>query len=98
MEHTVMDKQIEEMNESMKAMQRRLDEVTSNNNTADQAKMGGNAEMQAEDQDRMNAAAMAGAAGGTAGLGTDKNSGGELGIPTGAGVNGHVGGTGTENP
>jgi len=93
-----MDKKIEEMDESMKAMQRRLDEVTSENNTTDKTKMGGNAEMQAKGQDKMNAAAMAGAAGGTAGLGTDKNSGGELGIPTGEGVNGHVGGTGTENP
>ncbi len=92
-----MDKKIEEMDESMKAMQRRVDEVWEGN-VGQETKMGGNAEMQAKDQDSMNPAAMAGAAGGTDGLGTDKNSGGEIGIPTGEGFNGHVGGTGTENP
>jgi len=92
-----MDKKIEEMDESMQAMQRRLDEVRYDDNAGDETKIGGNAEMQAKDQDNMNAAAMAGAAGDTAGLGTDKNSGGELGAPTGEGFNGHVGGTGTEN-
>jgi len=92
-----MDKKIEDMDESMQAMQRRLDEVNTNDNARGKTKIGGNAEMQAKDQDNMNPAAMAGAAGGTAGLGTDKNSGGELGAPTGEGFNGHVGGTGTEN-
>ena len=92
-----MDKKIEDMDESMKAMQRRLDEVNSNDDAGDETNIGGNAEMQAKDQDKVNPAAMAGAAGGTAGLGTDKNSGGELGAPTGEGFNGHVGGTGTEN-
>ena len=91
-----MDKKVEEMDESMKAMQRRLDEVSENNEVNDSG-IGGNSKMQAYDQDRMNPAAMAGAAGGTGGLGTDKNSGGELGIPTGEGFNGHAGGTGTEN-
>ncbi|MDQ4138899.1 MAG: hypothetical protein M3142_00090 [Bacteroidota bacterium] len=90
-----MDDKIEGMDESMKAMQRRLDEVWENQE--DEVKIGGNKEMQDKDHDRMNPGAMAGAAGGTGGLGTDKNSGGELGIPTGEGYNGHVGGTGTEN-
>ena len=92
-----MDKKIEEMDESMQAMQRRLDEVRSDDNAANGTNIGGNAAMQAKDQDGMNAAAMAGAAGGTAGLGTDKNSGGESGAPTGEGFNGYVGGAGTEN-
>ena len=91
-----MDEKIEGMDESMKAMQRRLEEVWKNNEGQDLT-IGGNKETQEKDQDRMNPGAMAGAAGGTGGLGTDKNSGGELGVPTGEGVNGHVGGTGTEN-
>ena len=90
-----MDEKIEGMDESMKAMQRRLDEVWEDD--GQDVQIGGNKEMQAQDQDHMNPGAMAGAAGGTGGLGTDKNSGGELGIPTGEGFNGHVGGTGTEN-
>jgi hypothetical protein len=89
-----MDKKIEGMDESMKAMQRRLDEVWEKGEEAATAP-GGNAEMQEQDQDRLNPAAQAGAAGGTSGLGTDKNSGGELGAPTGPGYQGHVGGTGT---
>ena len=56
----------------MKAMQMRLNEVGSDDTTGDETKIGGNAKMQARDQDRMNAAAMAGAAGDTAGLGTAK--------------------------
>lgn len=91
-----MDKKLEDMDETMKAMQRRLVEV--DNNNEGQNSIGGNQEVQDKDQDNMNPGAMAGAAGGTGGLGTDKNSGGELGAPTGEGINGHVGGTGTENP
>ncbi|QMU28351.1 hypothetical protein [Adhaeribacter radiodurans] len=90
-----MDDKIEGMDESMKAMQRRLDEVWEGKE--DEVNTGGNTKMQAKDQDKINPGAMAGAAGGTADLGTDKNSGGELGAPTGEGYNGHVGGTGTEN-
>ncbi|PSR53056.1 hypothetical protein AHMF7605_05710 [Adhaeribacter arboris] len=91
-----MDEKMEGMDESMKAMQRRLEEV-GKNNEGQNINIGGNKKVQDQDQDRMNPGAMAGAAGGTGGLGTDKNSGGELGVPTGEGVNGHVGGTGTEN-
>jgi hypothetical protein len=90
-----MDKKLEDQDETMKAMQRRIEEVWQDPDQARETRMGGNAEMAAEDQDRMNPAAMAGAAGGTAGLGTDKNSGGDLQAPTGEGVHGHVGGTGT---
>ncbi|MDQ3289679.1 MAG: hypothetical protein M3Q05_00160 [Bacteroidota bacterium] len=91
-----MDEKIEGMDESMKAMQRRVDEVWDEGDET-KVNIGGNKEMQDKDQDRMNPGAMAGAAGGTGGLGTDKNSGGEIGIPTGEGFNGHVGGTGTES-
>ncbi len=93
-----MDKKIEEMDESMKAMQRRLDEVEKNEGNQNFAP-GGNAETQEADQDRLNPAAMAGAAGSTAGLGTDLESGGDLGASTGTGYHGHVGGGGsaTEN-
>ncbi|WP_026462305.1 hypothetical protein [Adhaeribacter aquaticus] len=90
-----MDEHLEDKNESMKAMQRRMDEVWEDDSVRG-ARFGGNAATQDADKDRLNPAAMAGAAGGTAGLGTDKNSGGEIGLPTGEGYNGHVGGTGTE--
>lgn len=93
-----MDKKLEDQDETMKAMQRRVEEVQENPELARQAGPGGNAPMADKDQDRMNPAAMAGAAGGTAGQGTDKNSGGNLEAPTGEGVHGHVGGTGTETP
>lgn len=91
-----MDEKVEQMDESMKAMQRRLDEREAGEENTD-FKPGGNAETQQADQDRMNPAAMAGAAGGTGGLGTDRESGGDLGASTGTGVHGHVGGTATEN-
>jgi hypothetical protein len=93
-----MDKKLEDQDETMKAMQRRVDEVWEDPDRVPATRMGGNAELETGDQDPINPAVMAGAAGGTAGLGTDKNSGGELGAPTGTGVNGHVGGTGTETP
>jgi hypothetical protein len=93
-----MDKKLENQDETMKAMQRRVDEVWEDPDSGKKAGPGGNAEMADKDKDRMNPAAMAGAAGGTAGLGTDKNSGGDLQAPTGEGVHGHVGGTGTETP
>jgi hypothetical protein len=89
-----MDKEVEQMDESMKAMQRRLDEVEAGEGNADFAP-GGNAETQKADGDSTNPAAMAGAAGGTAGLGTDSESGGDLGTSTGTGYHGHVGGGGT---
>jgi len=91
-----MDKKIEEMDESMQAMQRRLDEIE--NSTEETSSPDKKSKLPDIDRGGMNPAAMAGAAGGTAGLGTDKNSGGDLGAPTGEGVNGHVGGTGTETP
>ena len=53
--------------------------------------------MQEQDQDDMNPAAMAGAAGSTSDLGTDRESGGDLGASTGTGIHGHVGGTATED-
>ena len=89
-----MDKEVEGMDESMKAMQRRLEEVE---NTKDRQNFapGGNAKTQEADQDQVNPAAMAGAAGGTGGLGTDAESGGDLGASTGTGYHGHVGGGGT---
>jgi hypothetical protein len=92
-----MDKQLEDQDETMKAMQRRIEEVWEEPDRAPKAGAG-NAELEAKDKDATNPAAMAAAAGGTAGLGTDKNSGGNLGAPTGTGVHGHVGGTGTETP
>ncbi|GEO04216.1 hypothetical protein AAE02nite_18800 [Adhaeribacter aerolatus] len=94
-----MDKEVEGMDESMKAMQRRLEEVEKNKEGKQNFAPGGNAETQNADQDQINPATMAGAAGGTAGLGTDQESGGNLGAPTGTGYHGHVGGGGaaTEN-
>ena len=92
-----MDKKIEEMDESMKAMQRRLDEVEKESAQNQGFTPGGNAKTQEADRDRMNPAAMAGAAGGTGGLGTDRESGGDLGASTGTGYHGHVGGTATED-
>ena len=92
-----MDKKIEGMDESMQAMQRHLDEKEKEANGTTPSK--NKTDITDIDRDsRLNPAALAGAAGGTAGLGADKNSGGELGAPTGPGVNGHVGGTGTETP
>jgi hypothetical protein len=93
-----MDKKLEDQDETMKAMQRRIDEVWENPDRVPETRIRGNAGMEAQDQDPINPAVMAGAAGGTAGLGTDKNAGGALGAPTGTGVNGHVGGTATESP
>jgi hypothetical protein len=94
-----MDKKIEDMDEGMKAMQRRLNEVEAErkNGTDTTSRIGGNQAQQEQDQDEMNPAAMAGAAGGTGGLGTDRESGGDLGASTGTGVHGHVGGTATED-
>ncbi|MDB5262803.1 MAG: hypothetical protein JWQ14_2084 [Adhaeribacter sp.] len=92
-----MDKKIEEMDESMKAMQRRLEEVEKESEANEGFSPGGNAETQQADQDPVHPAAMAGAAGGTGGLGTAHESGGDLGAPTGTGYHGHVGGTATEN-
>ncbi len=82
----------------MKAMQRRLDEVEAarKNGEDTTTNIGGNQAMQDQDQDQMNPAAMAGAAGGTGSLGTDRESGGDLGASTGTGIQGHVGGTATE--
>jgi len=91
-----MDKKVEEMDESMKAMQRRIDEIQTGEGNQD-FEPGGNAATQEADQDQMNPASMAGAAGGTAGSGTDPESGGELGASTGTGYHGHVGGIATEN-
>ena len=89
-----MDKKVEAMDESMKAMQRRVEEIE--NQEEDQNfRPGGNAEAQKADQDQINPAAAAGAAGGTAGLGTDRESGGDLDASTGTGYHGHVGGGGT---
>jgi hypothetical protein len=93
-----MDKKIEDQDETMKAVQRRVEEVWEEADHGREARMRSNAEVEAKDKDANNPAAMAGAAGGTAGLGTDKNSGGDLQAPTGPGVHGHVGGTGTESP
>ena len=94
-----MDKKVEEMDESMKAMQRRLDEMKNKGEEIQDFRPGGNAKTQAADHDQINPAAMAGAAGGTGGLGTDTESGGDLGASTGTGYHGHVGagGTATEN-
>jgi hypothetical protein len=92
-----MDKKVEEMDESMKAIQRRLDEIEKASEGNQDFAPGGNAETQDADRDRMNPAAMAGAAGGTGGSGTDQESGGDLGASTGTGYHGHVGGTGTED-
>ncbi|KAA5546387.1 hypothetical protein [Adhaeribacter rhizoryzae] len=94
-----MDKNIEGMDESMRAMQRRLEEVAQDNESSQNFKPGGNAETQQTDLDQINPAAMAGAAGGTGGVGTDQELGGDLGAATGTGCHGHVGdgGTATEN-
>ena len=90
-----MDNKIEKMDEGMKAMLRRLDEVEKDKKSSQNFAPGGNAETQETHQDRLNPAAMAGAAGGTGGLGTDHESGGDLGASTGTGYHGHVGGGGT---
>jgi len=85
------------MDESMQAMQRYLDDKEKEASGTTLSKNKTN--ITEIDQDSQpNPAALAGATGGTAGLGTDKDSGGELGASTGEGVNGHVGGTGTETP
>lgn len=88
---------MEDQDETMKGMQRRLDEVWEDPDKVS-ARKDDNADMEAKDKDPINPAVMAGAAGGTAGLGTDKNSGGDLQAPTGPGIHGHVGGTATETP
>ena len=90
-----MDKHLEDQDETMKAMQRRVEEVWQKPDSRRKDKKT-QAGQQAKDQ--VHPAALAGAAGGTGGLGTDKTSGGDLGAPTGPGVTGHVGGTGTETP
>jgi len=90
-----MDKEVEGMDESMQAMQRRLEEVEKDNQGNQNFTPGGNIAAQKADQDQINPAAMAGAAGGTGGLGTDQESGGDLGASTGTGYHGHVGGGGT---
>jgi hypothetical protein len=92
-----MDKQLEDQDETMKAMQRRIEEVWKEPDSRRKDKKA-QAGKEAKVKDPVHPAAMAGAAGGTAGLGTDKNSGGNLQAPTGPGVTGHVGGTGTEKP